>query len=172
MTNQTKPEALSRTWSARVDYRVCGENWGSETYTVTLFREFVGGPLSATIDGQPAEAEKAIRILRSAEQDGNTPEVLAEVLADPTPPAPLQLPPPVIGKARAHQLHKIMGALGMPRAQHYGVAAYAIDEPFPLTSLSTLTDDEATRVWAHLCRTYSNAREVAQRIKAKTARAA
>ncbi|RJF74635.1 hypothetical protein D3875_03580 [Deinococcus cavernae] len=177
MTNQTqtpeaadtsKPPALSRTWRVFVEYRVYGEFWGNATYEVTLSREYVGGDLSATVDGQPAEADRAVNILNSAA----TYEVLAETLSDPTTPAPLQLPAPTIGKARAHSLHKIMGALGISHARHYGLAAAAIGEPVPLGSLSDLTDKEAGRVWAHVCRLYPNAPEVAQRIKAKTAAAA
>ena len=167
-TDTSKPPALSRTWRVFVEYRAYGEFWGNATHEVTLSREYVGGELTATVDGQPASLRSAINILDSAA----TYEVLDEVLSDPTTPAPLTMPALTIGKARAHSLHKIMGALGIPHAKHYGVAAFAIDEPLPLSTLSDLSEREAGRVWAHLTRTYPNAREVAQHVKAKAARAA
>lgn len=68
---------------------------------------------------------------------------------------------PTIGKGRAHKLHKIMGRLGLPHLQHYGLAAAALCEPFPLDSLATLTETEARRVWAHLCKLFPSARQYA-----------
>lgn len=87
---------------------------------------------------------------------------------EPAAPETLTLAPATIGKARAHLLHKIMGALGVPHNVHYGMAAYAIDEPTPLATLSDLTEAEACRVWAHICRLYSSAPEVAARLKTAT----
>ena len=168
INDASKPPALSRTWRVFVEYRAFGEFWGNATYEVTLRREYVGGQLTATVDAQPASLRSAINILDSAA----TFEVLDEVLSDPTTPVPLTMPALTIGKARAQSLHKIMGALGIPHAKHYGVAAFAIDEPLPLGTLSDLSEQEAGRVWAHLTRTYPNAREVAQHVKAKAARAA
>ena len=75
----------------------------------------------------------------------------------------------MIGKGRAHTLHKIMGAAGLPRAQHYGLAAAALGEPFPLETLSDLTEQEAGTVWAHLCRVYPSAREIGRARQGKAA---
>ena len=54
-----------------------------------------------------------------------------------------------------------MGRVGLPSLQHYGLAAAALCEPFPLDSLASLTESEARRVWAHLCRLFPTARSMA-----------
>lgn len=147
--NTPTTAALSRTWQTVTTYTACGENWGRSVDTVTLSRAFVGGPLLATINGEEVELSRAVRLLQDADTQ---PTVTAEVL--PTEP-------PTIGKRRAAKLHKIMGRLGLPNFQHYGLAAAALCEPFPLDSLATLTEQEARRVWAHLCKLFPSARQYA-----------
>lgn len=142
----TTTPALTRTWrtehTAEMDRVVVSVS----THTVTLRRAFVGGPLSAEVDGQPADVARAVALLEGARR--------VEVLAEDLAPAP-------IGKARACRLHKIMGRLGLPSAQHYALAAAALGEWAPLGSLAALTEREARSVWAHLCRLYPQARELA-----------
>lgn len=140
--NTTAPRALSRTWEAVTTYRAYGEHWGSVTDTVTLTRTAQG--VQATVNGEPAELAHALNILQGAQVT-----VTAQVL-DETP-AP-------IGKGRAARLHRLMGRLGLPSAQHYALAAAALGEWAPLPSLASLSDVEARTVWAHLCRTYPQAR--------------
>ena len=115
--------------------------------SVTLSRDVLNGKLTATVNGEGCEVARADRLLRNADSVTLTAETLA---------------PDTIGKARAHKLHKINGpALGLPHAQHYGLAAAALCEPFALDSLAALTEQEARRVWAHLCRMFPSARSVA-----------
>ncbi|WP_135230146.1 hypothetical protein [Deinococcus fonticola] len=131
----TKRPALSRTWKAVVTYRECGTVTAVDTHTITLSREVVGGPLSATVDGQPVTVKQAVNLLEGARV-----EVLAEVLSQPSAPA-------TIGKARAHKLHTIMGRLGLH--DHYGIArrGAGLDECY---SLAALTEQQARQVWAYL----------------------
>jgi len=138
--------ALRRTWQTVTTYRECGVVVDVARATVILSRAFLGGELVATVNGQAVELPRALSLLRNAD----TVTVMAEILA-----------PQTIGKARAHKLHKIMGHVGLPSFQHYGLAAAALCEPFPLDSLASLTEQEARRVWIHLCRCYPSARTVA-----------
>jgi hypothetical protein len=62
-----------------------------------------------------------------------------------------------IGKARARELHRIMGRLGLPSAQHYALAAAALGEWAPVPSLADLYPVEARAVWRHLCALYPSA---------------
>lgn len=166
MTQPAEPRKnFRRTWEAKL-YGDWGDGVSvlisTRIISVTADHE---GHQTATIDGESAPLDKAYQLYLWAKYDDTLTKLHEEEL---TPPAPLELSAPLIGKARAHTLHKIMGTLGIPRAQHYGLAAFAIDEPVPLGSLSDLTKEEAGRVWAHLCSLYPNAREIAQRIGAKT----
>ena len=144
--NDTKRPALSRTWQTRNSDKMDGAVVASYAHTVTISRDTVGGPLSATLDGEAVSLTRADAVLNSAWERVLTAETLA---------------PLTIGKARAAALHKIMARLGLPSAQHYGLAAAALCEPFALDSLATLTEDEARRVWAHVCRMFPTARSVA-----------
>lgn len=63
-----------------------------------------------------------------------------------------------IGKARARELHRLMGRLGLPSAQHYAIAAAALGEWVPVPSLADLYPIEARMVWRHLCALYPQAR--------------
>lgn len=139
----TKPRALSRTWAATVTYRECGVIVERVTYTVTLSRTADG--FAAEVNGQPAPLKAALNILQGAQVT-----VTAEVLD--TPPAP------TLGRARAASLHRLMGRLGLPSAQHYALAAAALGEWAPLPSLAALTECEARTVWTHLCTLYPQAR--------------
>lgn len=170
MSNQTAEprKNFTRTWEARL-YGDWGEGRSASVLiatkiiTVTADHE---GTQTATIDGQPADLLAAYQLYQWAKYE-DTLTLLHEADLTP-PPAPMELPPATIGKARAQVLHKIMGALGLCNPQHYAVAAFALDEPFALDSLSTLTENEAGRVWKYLCSQYSNARAVADALKLKT----
>ncbi|WP_420596875.1 hypothetical protein [Deinococcus sp.] len=142
--NSTK--ALNRTWQTVTTYRECGVVVSVDRDSVTLSRDVLDGKLSATLNGEACEVARADRLLRNADSMTLTAETLA---------------PLTIGKARAHKLHKIMARLGLPSVQHYGLAAAALCEPFPLDSLASLTEQEARRVWAYLCRMFPTARRVA-----------
>ena len=144
--NDSKRPALSRTWQTRNSDKLDGAVVASYTHTVTISRDMMGGTFSAQLDGEAVSLSRADAVLRDAWER----VLVAETLA-----------PDTIGKARAHKLHKIMGRLGLPHAQHYGLAAAALCEPFALDSLATLTEQEARRVWAHVCRMFPAARSVA-----------
>ena len=144
-TNIPSTAALSRTWQTVTTYRECGVVVEVSRDTVTLSRDMIDGELAATVNGQGVEVSRAVSLLKYADQQ---PSLTAETLA-----------PLTIGKARAARLHKIMGRIGLPSFQHYGLAAAALCEPFPLDSLAALTESEARRVWAHLCRCYPSARQ-------------
>ena len=166
-----------RTW--RVDlYAGWGDSssatvyMGSHTVTVSADDE---GEISAEIDGIPQEGEgidRAINyVLWGQSEDGRC-ELLDEGHLTPPAPAPEEASAGVIGKARAHLLHKVMGAAGLPHFQHYAIAAAALGEPWPLETLSDLTETEARTVWRHLCSLYPQVREIGQRVKAKAQRRA
>ena len=124
------------------------------------------GDRSAIIDGEhQATIDRAVGSLHPGKQAGRRLEVVGE---GPTEPAPVPLAP-VIGKARAQALHRIMGAAGLPHAQHYSLAAAALGEPWPLETLSDLTEQEAGVVWTHLCRVSPSAREIGERFRTRTA---
>lgn len=133
----------SRTLSARVTWQECGVITGHSTYTVTLTSTPEG--IAAQVDGQPAPLADAVSILNMAAQV----DVLAEVPATP----------PTIGKARAARLHRLMGRLGLSNPDHYGSARRAVGRE--VFSLATLTEQEAREVWAYLCRTFPQARQLA-----------
>lgn len=150
------PITITRTWKLDL-FGSYGEgnsarvSLGSKTITLTGGRDSKGNllPLAAQIDGQDATAEEAVRLLEWAKVEGRV-ELLSEVRTMPT-----------IGKARAHKLHKIMGRLGLPSAQHYAIAAAALGEWVPVPSLAELTEREARTVWAHLCTLFPSARQLA-----------
>ena len=62
------------------------------------------------------------------------------------------LAPEIIGKARAAKLHGILGRVGMSGPDHYGNAARAVGHE--VSSLASLTEDEARRFWTYLRRTF------------------
>ena len=127
------------------------------------------GDLSAIIDGEhQATIDRAVGSLHPGKQAGRRLEVGEGPSEPPTEPAPVALAP-VIGKARAQTLHRIMGAAGLPHAQHYSLAAAALGEPWPLETLSDLTEQEAGVVWTHLCRVSPSAREIGERFRTRTA---
>lgn len=143
-TTTKKPEALSRTWRTHNTAEMDGAVISASRHTVTLSRAFVGGPLSAEVDGQTAELAYAVGLLEDAWKT----EVLAEDLAP--------LPAPAIGKARAHRLHKLLGSLPV---DHYGIAGRALGRD--VQSLATLTEAEARQVWRFVCHMFPTFRQVA-----------
>lgn len=132
--NTTKPEALSRTWKTTNTTEQDGAVISTTAHTVTLRRDFVGGPLTAEVDGKAAELRRAVMLLEDAWKT----EVVSEDLAP--------LPAPVIGKARAHTLHKLLGRLPV---DHYGIAGRALGRE--VQSLAALTEEEARQVWRFVC---------------------
>ncbi|MDV6376503.1 hypothetical protein [Deinococcus arenicola] len=175
-TARTKRTNFSRTWKVDL-YGSWGDGPSASmfvgTHIITLSAD-ENANLTAIIDGEnQATIDRAVSYLNWGKEAGSRLEVVREGPTEPTPtptpPAPVALAVPQIGKGRAHTLHKIMGAAGLPSAQHYGLAAAALGEPFPLTTLSDLTEREAVTVWGHLCAVYPSAREIGQRVKAKTA---
>ena len=175
-TARTKITNFSRTWKVDL-YGSWGDGSSASMFVVshivTLSADECGN-LTAIIDGEnQATIDRAVSYLNWGKEAGSRSEVVREGPTEPTPtptpPAPVALAVPQIGKGRAHTLHKIMGAAGLPRAQHYGLAAAALGEPFPLDTLSDLTEQEAGTVWKHLCSVYPSAREIGQRVRAKAA---
>ena len=174
-TARTKITNFTRTWKVDL-YGSWGDGSSASlfigSHIITLTADACGD-LTAIIDGEnQATIDRAVSYLNWGKSAGSRLEVLREgptMPPTPTPPASVALAIPQIGKARAHTLHKIMGAAGLPRTQHYSLAAAALGEPWPLESLSVLTEQEAKTVWGHLCAVYPSAREIGQRVKAKTA---
>ncbi|GGO28471.1 hypothetical protein [Deinococcus humi] len=140
-----KPRVLSRTWDAHTTYRECSVITGTATHTFTMSRTPDG--FRVTVDGKSVDVLDAARLLSGADHL----IVVAEVLDTP----------PTIGKGRACELHRIMGKVGLPHAQHYALAAAALGEWAPLPTLSDLTESEARAVWRHLARLYPAARAFA-----------
>jgi len=132
---------VTRTWETVTEHRPHGEYWGDTLNTVTLTAD-QDGNVTAQIDGQNADPAAAVRVLHYATRTALVSEYRA-----PTPA-------PVIGKTRAARLHRLMGRLGLPSAQHYALAAAALGEWAPLPSLAMLTELEARAVWMHLRRLY------------------
>jgi hypothetical protein len=165
MTNTDKPRNICRTWKIEV-YGGWGDGasavvkLGETTLTVTADND---GNVTAEMNGQPQpDVAAAYALWKEAKAAGRL-TLLDEQHLTP-PPAPLAFEEAVIGKARARVLHKIMGMAGLPGAQHYAISAAALCEPWPLETLSTLTEAEAKTVWAHLCRVYPAAREAAAQL--------
>lgn len=146
-TKAHQPEALARTWEAVTVYRECGVTVSISRDTVTMTRAHVGGRITATLNGEEVTEARAARILRTADRLTVTAEDLA-----PTPA-------PVIGKARAHKLHKLLGRFGLPHAYHYQGASEATGRT--VSSLASLTEDEARKVWAYLCGLFPTLPQVA-----------
>lgn len=147
--NTSSPRAKTRTWATVRHVTAYGEHWGTESHTVTLTRD-AAGQLSAQLDGEPVPTVQAVSILNRADSVTLTAEAYL-----PGTPAP------TIGKARAARLHRFMGRLGLPSAQHYALAAAALGEWERVPSLAQLSEREARTVWAHLCRLYPQARTLA-----------
>lgn len=141
----SKPRNITRTWETVTEHRPYGEHWGDTLNTVTLTAD-AHGTLTAQLDGQPVPVADAVRVLHYATRTTLTHEHRAPE------------PAPTIGKPRAARLHRLMGRLGLPSAQHYALAAAALGEWAPLPSLAALTEREARAVWAHLCSLYPQAR--------------
>ncbi|GAA4015896.1 hypothetical protein GCM10022631_30210 [Deinococcus rubellus] len=131
-TPNTGVRALSRTFNVLSVTRECGVTTDVEYTTINLTRTDAG--LSAQINGQPAELERAVATLRTAERVWLLDEVLLSV----------------IGKATARLLHIELGRLGYrTSASHYDVAAAVLGRT--VTSLAALTAQEAalTRSFAY-----------------------
>lgn len=171
--NKDQPRNKSRIWKVDLsggwgDGPSATVYLGSRSVTLSADHE---GTLSAQVDGQAETVEEAVRLLNWAKRDGRV--LLLEETRTPELEAPnTAFTEAVIGKPRAARLHRIMGSLGLPSAQHYALAAAALGEWAPLPSLADLYEREARVVWAHLCRLYPGARTVAAAVSARSARAA
>lgn len=152
--NDTTPVNVTRTWEVSL-YGSYGEGRSASVYlgkrTVTLSggRDARGQllPMTATVDGQPVPAAQVVELLEWAKADGSV-TLLGEERTVPT-----------IGKARAARLHRLMGCLGLSNPDHYGSARRAVGRE--VFSLASLTEQEAREVWAYLCRTFPQARQLA-----------
>lgn len=172
MTHTDKPRNIRRTWKIEVY-----GGWGDGPSAVVKIGEHIvtatadhEGKVTAEIDGQPQpDVAVAYAMWKEAKAAGRL-TLLDEQHLTP-PPAHVTLEGAGIGKARARMLHKIMGMAGLPNAQHYALSAAALGEPWPLDSLSTLTEAEAKTVWGHLCRVYPAAREAAAQLGLGVSRA-
>ncbi|MDL2343114.1 hypothetical protein QOL99_03005 [Deinococcus sp. MIMF12] len=145
----TNTPATSRTWATVTYFQDCGVVREVARHSVTLTMTAAG--IVATVDGQEVPTPEAVGLLRRADSLTVTAETLA--------PAP-------IGKAAACRLHKIMGRLGLPSAQHYSLAAAALGEWAPVPSLAALSPVEARAVWRHLCALYPQAHTLAGQVAA------
>ena len=168
MQDRSTPRNIRRTWKVDL-YGTWGDGPSATVYlgshTVTLCAD-ASGAKTAEIDGEAQDSlERAVGYL--ADRD-NTVTLLSEERLPVSQP----LPTPVIGKARACALHKIMGLTGLPHARHYALSAAALCEPWPLSTLADLTEGEARTVWGHLCHLYPKAREVAAQLKGRQTQAA
>lgn len=166
---KVKPTNITRTWEVDL-YGSWGDGPSATVYlgshVVTLSADH-NGNWSAIIDGEnQGTIDRAVSYLNWAKADERIKLIREERI-----PPPFEFPVQ-IGKARAHTLHKIMGAAGVPHDQHYDLAAVAIGDPWPLESLALLTEKEAKLVWVHLCKVCPKARAIGQRLKAPQTHAA
>ncbi|WP_161883863.1 hypothetical protein [Deinococcus alpinitundrae] len=129
-TPNTGTRAHSRTFNVLSVTRECGVTTDVEYTTVQLTRTDTG--LTAQINSQPTELERAVALLRTAERVW----LLEEVLTSEVPTAP------VIGKAIACELHRELGRLGY-RA-HYALAGDVLNRVVP--SLAAITAEERNLV--------------------------
>ncbi|WP_205750845.1 hypothetical protein [Deinococcus sp. Arct2-2] len=120
---QKVPPAITRTWAVVTVYRECGVITSVERDTVTLTRTAAG--IEGTINGEPVEAIKAIRLLHGAHD--------LTVISE-------ELEPATIGNATAANLHRRLARAGIPAKEHYGFATAALDKP--VYSLALLTPEE------------------------------
>ncbi|WP_019587574.1 hypothetical protein [Deinococcus apachensis] len=154
--NNTSPVSVTRTWEVAL-YGNYGDGPSARVYlgkrTVTLSggRDARGQllPIVAQVNGCEVSEEEAVSLLNWGKREGRV-TLLSEERTVPT-----------IGKCRAHELHRLMGLLGLPGAQHYSLAAAALGEWTPLGSLAELTEQEARTVWQHVCSLYPSARTLA-----------
>ena len=167
--SEDHPRNKSRTWKLDL-YGGWGDGPGATVYlgsrVLTLSADHEGA-LSAQVDGEPRTVEEAARLMSWAKREGRV-ALLEEKTLEPEAPQ-TAFTEAVIGKSRAAALHRIMGRLGLPSAQHYAIAAAALGEWVPVPSLADLYEREARVVWAHLCRLYPDAPTVAARVSARTA---
>lgn len=167
-----KPRNISRTWKVDL-YGSWGDGPSAKvlmgSHIITLSAD-ANGERTAQVDGQEATVQRAEDLLNWAKSEGKY-KLLHETL--PEESEPLHLPAePGIGNKRAAILHKIMGMVGLPSAQHYALAAAALGEWVPVPSLAELSEREAKTVWGHLCRLYPRARTYAANLNARAAHAA
>ena len=161
MHQDVGPRNITRTWTVDL-YGSWGDGASAKVYistrTVTLTAD-AQGQRTATIDGQDAAYQDAVFLLDLGKAEGRVQLVHEERLPDPA-----SLP---IGKPRASLLHRIMGKVGVPHPEHYALSAAALGQSQPLTTLASLTEDEARKVWTYLCSLYPRARQVAQNLSAR-----
>ncbi len=79
MKDTHKPRAAYRQWTITTVYSECGVVTDVVTQTVTLARGVSG--ITATVDGQAADLERATRLLRNADRAKVTGEILEQAAA-------------------------------------------------------------------------------------------
>jgi len=133
-TPNTGTTAHSRTFNVLSVTRECGVTTDVEYTTVQLTRAPQG--LTAQINGQPAELERAVALLRTAERVWLIEEMrLPEVDTAP------------IGKAVACELHRELGRLGY-RA-HYALAGEVLNRVVPSLAAITAAERDFVREYAY-----------------------
>ncbi|WP_161883941.1 hypothetical protein [Deinococcus alpinitundrae] len=137
-TPNTNRAAHSRTFNILSVTRECGVTTDVEYTTVQLTRADTG--LTAQINGQPAELERAVATLRTAERVWLLEEVLTE-------PAPVAAEVAVIGKAVACELHRELGRLGY--REHYALAGDVLNRVVPSLAAITAAERDLVREYAY-----------------------
>lgn len=79
MQDTHKPRASYRQWIITTVYSECGVVTDIVTQTVTLARGQAG--ITATVDGEPTDLERATRLLRNADHLQVTGEILEQAAA-------------------------------------------------------------------------------------------
>lgn len=79
MQNTHQPRATFRQWTITTVYRECGVVTDIIRQTVTLARGQAG--ITATVDGEAADLERATRLLRNADRAEVTGEILEQAAA-------------------------------------------------------------------------------------------
>ncbi|WP_202409274.1 hypothetical protein [Deinococcus xianganensis] len=157
-----RPTNISRTWQVEL-YGSWGDGPSARAYMgsriITLTAD-VNGDRADTVDGQPVSSEYAASLLNWAKAEGRV-QLLDEVCS--TPPVPT-----TIGKARAADLHKIMGLLGLKKPEHYALCTEALGEAAPRLTLADLTDADVKTVWSILRDRYPQAEVIAARLARHT----
>ncbi|GGJ65516.1 hypothetical protein [Deinococcus aquiradiocola] len=127
-----------RTWNLIIPVYLEGAWQMNLTCTVQAFHD-QGIITAAIIDGEEATADRAAHLLGWARAEG-TLDLLDT--SEDTRPATLT-------RRAASALHADLGRLGYTHDAHYEIASAATGRD--LASLTELTDEEATTVWAHAC---------------------
>lgn len=146
----TNPVTVTRTWEV-VLYGDYGDGLSARVYLGIRTVALSGGrdargqllPITAQVNGQEVSEEEAVGLLNWGKAEGRVTLLSEERTVPP------------IGKARAHELHRLISRTGIPSGEHYGFAGAALDRP--VSSLAALTEPEARAVWRFLAATHPTA---------------